>query len=47
MRPEQEFSAAREHLGETRTFKHFFSSLIFAMRYQKLSPWFNQARITQ
>ena len=38
MRPVKEFSAAREHFGETSTFKHFFPRLIFAMRYQKLSP---------
>ena len=38
MRPAKEFPAAREHFGETSTFKHFFPRLIFAMRYQKLSP---------
>ena len=38
MRPAKEFPAAREHFGETSTFKNFFPRLIFAMRYQKLSP---------
>ena len=38
MRPAKEFPAAREHFGETSTIKHFFPRLIFAMRYQKLSP---------
>ena len=38
MRPAKEFPAIREHFGETSTFKHFFPRLIFAMRYQKLSP---------
>ena len=33
MRPAKEFPAAREHFGETSTFKHFFPRLIFAMRY--------------
>ena len=46
MRPAKEFPAAREHFSESSTFKHFFPRLIFAMRYQKLSPC-NQARITQ
>ena len=47
MRPAKEFPAAREHFGETSTFKLSFPRLIFAMRYQKLSPRFNHARITQ
>ena len=38
MRPAKEFPAARKHFGETSTFKHFFPRLVFAMRYQKLSP---------
>ena len=33
-----EFSAAREHFGETSTLELSFPRLIFAMRYQKLSP---------
>ena len=38
MRPPKEFPAAREHFGETSTFKHFFPRLILAMQYQKPSP---------
>ena len=38
MRPGKEFPAAREYFGETSTFKLSFPRLIFAMRYQKLSP---------
>ena len=38
MRPAKEFPAAREHFGETSTFKLSFPRLIFPMRYQKLSP---------
>ena len=47
MRSVKEFSAAREHFGETSILKFFFSRLIFGMRYQKLSPRLNHARITQ
>ena len=46
MRPAKEFPAAREHFGETSTLK-LFPRLIFAIRYQKLSPRLNHARITQ
>ena len=47
MRPAKEFSAAREHFGEISTLEYSFPSLIFAMRYQNLSPRLNLARITQ
>ena len=47
MRPTKEFRAAREHFDETSTLELFFPCLIFEMRYQKLSPWMNHARITQ
>ena len=39
--------AAREHFDETSTLELSFSRLIFAMRYQKLSPRLIHARITQ
>ena len=38
MRPAKEFLAAREHFGETNNLELSFPRLIFAMRYQKLSP---------
>ena len=49
MRPAKEFSAARQHFGETSILELFSPSngLIFAMRYQKLSPQWNHASITQ
>ena len=47
MRPTKEFPAAREHFGETCTPELSFSSLIFAMRYQTLSPQLNHVRSTQ
>ena len=47
MQPAKEFPAAREHFGETSTLELSFPRLDFAMRYQKLSPQMNHARITQ
>ena len=47
MRLAKEFPAAREHFGETSTLELSLPRLIFTMRYQKLSPRFNHARITQ
>ena len=47
MWPAKEFSAAREHFGETIVLLNFLSRLIFAMRDQKLSPQMNHARIIQ
>ena len=35
MRPAKEFSAAREHFGETNTLELSFPRLIFAMQYKK------------
>ena len=46
IRPAKELPAAREHFGETSTVE-LFPRLNFAMRYQKLSPRLNHARITQ
>ena len=45
MRPAKKFPAIREHFGETSTLELSFSRLIFAMRYQKLSPRLNYARM--
>ena len=39
----KEFPAAREHFDETTTLE-LFSRLIFAVRYQKLSPRLNLYR---
>ena len=47
MWPAKEVSAAHKHFGETSTLVLSFPSLIFAMRYQKLSPKLNHARIAQ
>ena len=43
----KKFSAAHDHFGKTRTLKLSFPCLIFAMRYQKLSPRYHHASITQ
>ena len=47
MRPAKEFPAAREHFSETNTLELSFPRLVFAIRYQKLSPRLSHARITQ
>ena len=49
MRAAKEFPSAREHFGETSTLELFCPSNLgdANMRYQKLCPRLNHARITQ
>ena len=47
MRPAKEFTAACERFGVTSTLELSFCRPAFAMRYQKLSPQLNHARVTR